>query len=318
MRIALIGSAPASVHLAPYEDKSYYDFTQGKPIQTSLLPQFVNEEWEVWACSPGAAGCVRRCTRFFEVHRWEPGQSWFNANYREFLRLFRGPVYVGGPIPETDIPAQVPYPIERIEETFSSYFLTSSIALMAALAILEIEDQRASDPNHDREDDVIGFWGIDMAAHEEYIEQRWGCQHFILEALRRGIGIYVPPESCLLRPRPIYGLSEWDHNYIKLTARAREINSNIQEASAEITKRTAQVQGLSGSLEDLNYMVNTWTSPYGLPVGQVVRMKQDDKLPSTYIINQDEQKLSQEQMEALLKSPLIQGSDDDDLAPPPE
>ena len=25
-------------------------------------------------------------------------------------------------------------------------------------------------------------------------------------------------------------------------------------------------------MEDLNYMVNTWTSPYGLPPGEVIRL----------------------------------------------
>ena len=309
MRIALIGSAPASVARAPYEDKSYFDFTDGLPELTPL-PEFINESWEIWACSPGAAGVLRRCTRFFEVHRWEPGQAWFAANYREFLRMFRGPVYIGGPIPKEDIPNQVPYPIERVEAEFSSYFLTSSVALMLAVAILEIEDYRKKNPGYDPHEDVIGLWGIDMAACEEYVEQRWGCQHFILEALRRHIGVYVPPESCLLRPRPIYGLSEWDHNYIKMTARAKEINGRLQQANTEINQKTAEVQGLHGSLENLNYMVNTWTSPYGLPSGQVIRLKDDATLPSTY-----EDSPSPEQLEELAKSPLIKGNGEDDLVP---
>ena len=50
------------------------------------------------------------------------------------------------------------------------------------------------------------------------------------EAMRRGIGVYLPPESDLMRPLPVYGISEWDHNYIKLTSRARELSAVAQRA----------------------------------------------------------------------------------------
>lgn len=277
MKVALIGSQPHSTTLAPHEDRKWQEFREGLPPgfpPTGGPERWVDDEWEIWACSPGAAASLRRCTRFFEVHRWEPGKPWFSPVYVEFLRNFRGPVYTGGPIPE--IPNHQVYPLERVEEEFSSYFLTSSLALMCALAILEIEDDRKRRSNGDG-DDVIGFWGVDMAAAEEYGYQRAGCQHFILEALRRGIGVYVPPESCLLRPMPVYGISEWGHAYIKLTQRAREFNGLIQDAVAEKAKLEAKIQALSGSLEDLNYMVSTWTSPYGLPPGTVIRFKETPK-----------------------------------------
>ena len=276
MKVALIGSQPHSTHLAPHEDAKWQAFREGLPPGFpggfSLPERWVEDDWEIWACSPGAAASLRRCTRFFELHRWEPGKPWFAPAYVEFLKGFRGPVYTGGPVAE--IPNHQVYPLERVEAEFSSYFLTSSLALMCALAILEIEDARKARANGDG-DDVIGFWGVDMAAAEEYGYQRAGCQHFILEALRRGIGIYVPPESCLLRPMPVYGISEWGHSYIKLTQRAREFNAAIQEANAEREKINLKIAALAGSLEDLNYMVSTWTSPYGLPPGTIIRMKGD-------------------------------------------
>ena len=269
MKIALIGSAVSSTHLAPHEDKSYQQYLQARPVPMDFS-KWVNDTWEIWGCSPGAAPGLRRVTRFFELHRWEPGKPWLPAEYCLWLAKLNGPVYTGGPVP--DLPNHVLYPIERVESEFGSYFLTSSLALMMALAILEIEDARKT-PGHDPDDDVIGFWGVDMAAQEEYGYQRAGCQHFILEALRRGIGVYVPPESCLLRPMPVYGLSEWDHNYIKLTQRSREMNARYQDAAKRHTESQTEMAALAGSMEDLNYMVNTWTSPYGLPAGQVIRTK---------------------------------------------
>jgi hypothetical protein len=273
MRVALIGSA-GSVHLAPYESgKGFEEHKEGLPVWPP--PAFQGEEWQIWGCSPGASGAVRRASRWFEVHRWEPGQAWLPQTYCQFLKNFAGPVYVGGPIPKEEIPNQVMYPLEEVETEFSSFFLTSSLSLMFALAILEIEAERKANPDHDWNEDVIAFFGVDMAASEEYGYQRAGCQHFILEAIKRGIGVYTPPESCLMRPLPVYGLSEWQHNYVKLTQRAREINRRRGEAAQAIEQNRMIMASCDGALEDLTYMTNTWTSPFGLPAGEVVRMKRD-------------------------------------------
>ena len=269
MRIALIGSAPSSVNLAPFKDKSYDKFLSGKPAPLYPKSEVIDETWQIWGCSPGAYGQCPRADRWFEVHRFEPGQPWFSPEYVGFLKDFRGPVYTGRPV--ADIKNHVVYPIDRVESEFSSYFLTSSLSLMCALAILEIEDHRKANPDHDHNEDVIAFYGVDMAAHEEYGYQRAGCQHFILEAMNRGIGVYVPPESDLLRPMPVYGLCEWDHNYIKLTARARELNARTTNAQQRAQSAAQELQFLQGAMDDLTYMSNTWTSKFNLPAGEVLR-----------------------------------------------
>jgi hypothetical protein len=303
MKVALIGSAPSSTNLAPYWDKTYRDFLEGKE---QMAPPLIhgNEKWDIWGCSPGAAGQVGRATRWFEVHRWEPGKDWFQTGYLEFLRRFKGAVYIGGAVPPDDIPMQRRYPIKRVEEEFSSYFLTSSLSLMMALAILEIDQIRKARKAYQAtlqsteaekmaiaqanplpefvsldeltkadEEDEIGFWGVDMAATEEYGYQRAGCQFFILEALRHGISVYVPPESCLLRPMPVYGICEWDHNYIKMTQRMRELNARLHQHQQEASNAQAAIHHVQGGIEDLNYNVNTWTSRYGLPAGVSMRLK---------------------------------------------
>lgn len=141
-----------------------------------------------------------------------------------------------------------------------------------ALAILEIEDHRKT--RTEPEDDTIGLWGVDMAAHEEYVDQKNGCVFFILEALRRDIQVYVPPESCLLRPKPVYGLSEWDHSYIKATARAREMNQRKVTHEQAVQENQRQATFLAGALDNHDYWINTWTSPYGLPAGVKLKHQQ--------------------------------------------
>ena len=305
MKIALIGSAPSSVGIGPYEDKTYAQYIQGKPIPKYPPAKHAEEVWEIWCCSPGAFGPARRATRWFEVHRWEPGQTWFSPEYCQFLREFRGPVYTGRPIPE--IVNHVVYPVAAVEDEFSPYFLTSSLSLMFAQAIREIEEIRrlrkeakghkaifgellaessvltqphASQADHLKdeydltdEDDTIGLWGVDMSATEEFGYQRAGCHHFVLTALDRYIGVYVPPESDLLRPMPVYGICEWDHEYIKMTARSREFSARINQARQQKYEGELNERFMQGAMDNLNYTVNTWTSPYGLPHGEVLRKK---------------------------------------------
>ena len=315
MKIAVCGSAPSSAHLGPFADKSYRDFIGNKPDPKYPPAPAIEEEWEIWGCSPGLFGTATRVNRWFELHRWEPGAAWFSPEYVQFLREFKGPVYTGGPVPE--IPNHVVYPIESVETEFSAFFLTSSLSLMAAIAIRTIEAVRAarkefreSGATHiittpkpggitvvddlttakafiipegitmaelqkDDGDDVIGFWGVDMSANEEYSRQKPGCWHFGLEILRRGIGLYYPPESDLFCPEPIYGLCEWDHEYIKATARMRELNQRSSQAQAQIQQATVNVHALGGAVDDLNYMIkNLMTPQYRLPAGMVIRKPQ--------------------------------------------
>jgi len=49
LKIALVGSAPSSVLLAPYGDPS----------------------WEIWGCSPGVYYQAPRTEAWFELHRFE-------------------------------------------------------------------------------------------------------------------------------------------------------------------------------------------------------------------------------------------------------
>jgi|GEM_PF-3762617 len=270
MKIAVIGSAPSSIGLAPFKDAKFSQWLGGKPNPTSPPSLHIDDDWQIWGCSPGAWAVAPRADVWFEVHRWEPGQAWFSPEYTQFLRQFRGPVYTGGPIPE--IQNHVVYPIEQVEAEFSAYFLHSSLSLMLAVAILEIEKFRRHNPGS-TEKHTIGMWGVDMAATEEYGDQRDGCQFFILEALRRGIEFYVPPESCLLRPKPIYGLSEWNHDYIKCTQRARELNQRRQAAQAAFQQSQQETAFLSGAMDNMDYFIKTWTNPYGLPAGTYINQQ---------------------------------------------
>ena len=222
LKVALIGSAPASVRSAPYNDPS----------------------WHVWGCSPGAYGMVPRGRSqiWFELHKYEAGQTWFSPEYCNFLRDH--PCVVVSE-PRNEIPNGIVLDYAALVKKSSAYFFTSSIAWMMSHAI-ELGYQK------------IGLWGVDMAANEEYEAQRAGLHYFALIAAQRGIEVGVPPESDLFRPRFLYGVDENTHGHIKMRARREELSSRLAQAEQQMESKRQESWFLRGALDDLNYCSNTW------------------------------------------------------------
>jgi hypothetical protein len=221
MKIALIGSAPSSVRLAPY----------GSP------------DWKIWGCSPGAQAVVPRSDVWFELHRWEPGQPWFSKDYCNFLRDYPGTVWMAENVPEVKNCKVIP--VDYLVGKYGPYFFTSTLSWMFALAMEENPQS-------------IGLWGVDMAASDEWGYQRAGCQFFAMLARSKGIEVGVPPESDLLRPAPLYGVCETSHVHIKMLARQRELQQRIAGVQAEYNQKYHELTFLQGAIDDLNWNQQTW------------------------------------------------------------
>lgn len=247
MKIALLGSAPSSLHLAPVGDPS----------------------WKIWGCSPGVYAFATRCDAWFELHRWEPGvignaasqKPWFSPEYVAWMAMRDPqscPVWMYEPVPQ--IPASRALPVNDLLAKYGTYFFTSSLAWMLACAIEDILEERQVCRNAGvpEPESMIGMWGVDMAANEEYGYQRAGCQHFLLLAADLGIKINVPAESDLLRPMPLYAISESSHWMIKMTQRRRELEGRLASAQATLEQAKGAVAHLTGALDDHNYHMQTW------------------------------------------------------------
>lgn len=236
-RIALIGSAPSSVQLAPYDDPS----------------------WTIYGCSPGAWPHVKRADAWFELHRREIGAPWFSTEYIQFMARIQGPVFVAEPWPE--LPNHIVldhraamdfvYGYTRDEEgnerplTLGPYLWASSLSHMMARAISQKPDE-------------IALYGVDMSAKEEWHDQRLSCQQLIWIAKGMGIKVTVPPESDLVRPHPAYGFREIDPMHIKLLSRKAELTQRIQIIDGQLQAASNERMYLIGALDDLEYMLNTW------------------------------------------------------------
>jgi len=171
MKIAILGAAKTSRHLAPFDDA----------------------EWEIWTCSPRNQGAFPRVDKWFEIH----GMNFLaGRGHPEYMEWLKGLPFVYMQKQEPDYPGSVAFPKDEMIEQFGPFFFTSSIAWMLALAISQ-------------KPEAIGLWGVDMiAAEEEYSGQRYGCHHFIQLAKHLGIEIIYPRECKIMTPPELYGFNK--------------------------------------------------------------------------------------------------------------
>lgn len=240
LKICLVGSAPSSVRLAPYADKS----------------------WQIWGCSPGVYGIAPRVDAWFELHRWEPGQPWFSPEYVQWLGKRECPVFMAEVRPE--VPRSEVMPVDALVAKYGPYFFTSSLAWMFACA-LEAGATK------------IALYGVDMAANDEYGDQRSGLHYFGMLAAAMGVEVGVPPESDLFRPRPLYGVDEIKHSSIKALARKRELEARLRDAQQRSHAAQLEAQFLQGAMDDVNYHSMTWgckDDALGPPVVEAMKLLQ--------------------------------------------
>ena len=251
-KIACLGSAPSSIRFAPFDDPS----------------------WFILGCSPALYPLARRVDAWTELHRWEPPQlgkaelqvPWFSPEYCAWLGQLKCPVFMAEPV--TDVPTSVAYPIREMIAKYGPYIWTSSLAYMFAWAMEQpgVEE--------------IGMWGVDMAATEEWKSQRPALQFLITIAISRGLKVTLPPESDLMQPMPLYGIDESSPMSVKLLARKNELQGRLNAANQSLANCQAQVHFLNGALDDLNYMIETWTSSAldGTKIAVTDRPKMNDAI----------------------------------------
>lgn len=224
LQVALIGTAPSSRMLAPFNDPN----------------------WEIWACSPGNMNVLPRVDIWFELHAnllWPECVS-YGGPYIEWLKQQKFPIYMQD---QSFVPNAITFPKEEMVKKFGPYFFTSSFAWMMAFAISKGAKK-------------IALYGIDMASKDEYILQRAGGQYFMQLAASLGIEVIAPKESDLMQPPQLYGYSEITPFGRKIHVRTQEIKERLANMRVERDKLAHNITYLEGALEDLDYVQSIWGS----------------------------------------------------------
>jgi hypothetical protein len=168
--IAVLGSHPATVMLAPFSD-----------------------DWLIYACSPHnfERRQLPRWDEWFEIHipLADKTRAYPYLKFLETVPL----VWMRDKAAMHHFPGARLYPEDEMKAEFGPFTFTSSIAFMIAKAIKDCEMQGIRQ---------IGLWGIMQASATEYAYQRPGIQNLIWEANRRGIKVVAPDVSKLFEPPP--------------------------------------------------------------------------------------------------------------------
>lgn len=235
LKIALIGTAPSSRMLAPFNDPS----------------------WKIWACSPGNMNSLPRVDVWFELHSnllWPEHES-YGKPYIEWLKQQKFPIYMQDRWPTAEgqmvplksiVPNAVSFPKNEMVEEFGDSFFTSSFAWMMALAI----SQGASE---------IALYGIDMASRDEYIRQRPGFFFFRYQAEKRGIKVSAPHESDIMQSPALYAYVDSTPFGRKIMARRQEVVGRVNGMVQQRDQLSNSITYLQGAQEDLDYFESIWS-----------------------------------------------------------
>ena len=223
MKIALLGTAPSSRDLAPFNDP----------------------DWEIWACSSGNYKSLPRSDVWFEMHAMDRMGN--DPRFTLYLAFLAKHPKVYMQYQEPKIPGSVAYPKKEIVEEFGDHCFGGSVPWMLALAIKQNPE-------------VIGFFGIDMADIKESGHQKCSCHCLMFEGRKRGIQFYAPPESDILQPMPLYGYREANPMFRKLKAREAELKNRVKAANQRIYDAESERTALQGALDDIDYMKKIWAT----------------------------------------------------------
>lgn len=160
MKVAIVGGAPTSDYLAPFDDP----------------------EWQIWVLGNQMDRHLnRKVDRIFEVH---DNLSEHDPNYPQWLVDLNIPLTVSDKFPVEADHVEV-YPKQAAIKIMGDGYFSSSPAYMMAYAIL-------SGATH------IGIYGVDMSVNDhEYFKQRPAMYAWMAYARAKGIEITIPKESSL-------------------------------------------------------------------------------------------------------------------------
>jgi hypothetical protein len=223
-KVAIVGTAPSSRLLAPFNDPT----------------------WTIWGSSPAnGMGNIPRADAWFEMHcnfMWPEYQS-YGVPYIKWLNEQNFPIMAQD---QTLIPKALTFPMKEMVDKFGPYFFTSTFAWMMAYAIhVGVKE--------------MALFGVDMASKDEYILQRPGGQYFITLAKQNGIKVFIPQESDLAQPPPLYGYTDGTPFGRKMAARKKELKDRHAQINAQLQTLQQQATYLGGALEDLEYVEMIWS-----------------------------------------------------------
>jgi hypothetical protein len=191
--VAFVGMAVSSCALAPFEDKD---------VEIWALNEMHNWKW------------LKRADRWFQIHDttlWHRDLAKRNVyGHREWLQTNPLDIPIYMQYWNEEVPKSVAYPLREVCAKFFKNirrgdakikYFTSTAAYMFGIALLDGFER-------------IELYGFEMAANDEYIEQKGCAEFWIGLAMGLGVEVYLPPD-CIMMYSNLYGGDEQGAGWMK-------------------------------------------------------------------------------------------------------
>jgi hypothetical protein len=224
-KMAIVGFAASSMHLAPFNDPS----------------------WEIVGLNQ-LYRKIPRADRWLEIHANYLDAVVEGTDHKKWLAEAPIPIYMADRVP--GIPNSVRFPIERVMKGHLDYF-TSTVAFAVALAIEEGFKE-------------IGLWGIDLIVGDEYFYQKPCAEFWLGVAHGKGITVTLPNTTALCKQSHRYGYESEPKSLIALSELAKR-KAGLLDHRHKLMIELANVDGavqdcqMWGDLADLRMKGGTVT-----------------------------------------------------------
>lgn len=235
-KIAIIGKAPSSRLIAPYDDP----------------------RWEIWSISDNF-NVIPRWDRWFELHDLDRYKELYPSYYDWMASLPAGgkPLYTNER--RDELPASVEFPWQHLVKKYGRYF-TNTISWQIVFAIEELsrviklaklghasdhEGFELTPADYRACGAAIGVWGVDMATNTEYAHQRPSCEYFMGWVQGLGIELVVPDECDMLKTSRMYAIEAF----------RGQLDRKIRVRQAELIERKAKMSHELGQAEKAAFVL---------------------------------------------------------------
>lgn len=208
-KIAIIGTTSSLID-APYKDP----------------------EWEIWGLN-GAYQAIPRWDRWFDMHSIDTLKKYHESVYFDFLKKAGDKVSMVHSTEE--LPQAKAFPWQELVKKYGRYF-NNTVSWLIAYAI---EQNPAA----------IGLWGINMAMDEEYGIQRPSCEYFLGVAEGKGIDVFIPETSEIMKCSFLYGVEPIPSYIKKMPDKKRELTNNYNEVMGEIDQGQGYMNYINGYMQ---------------------------------------------------------------------
>lgn len=304
-RACIIGFAPSSFRLAPYDQNSF-DLPGGYELWG------INELYKLQPHHPPLD--PEKFVGWSDMHDRRDGDiSTRDEANLEWMRKAKFPQGLYMQDHYEDIPNSKRFPLERAIRFYRTTYFTNSISYLLALLGMAGRDDSGQVVNEDEAYGEVHVYGVDMAqadhtpgAQGEYAWQRPSCEYFLGFLRGMGIKVHLPDQTDLLFTPYLYGYQGDGQRFRKkLSQRHTDLVERENGYKAQQQGFMLNAAATEGAAKAFANAAETL-----LRNGKITQQDHDELQKHAQATLQEAKRLNEKAQESLLSAAQIAGAKD--------